>query len=370
MSDTVLRDNLVAGFQSYGPSFTRGAPAYANADLRLNHVIAHGNRGDPADKINGTGSGIVLGSVRGGSVTRSVAYDNGGAGGARSKGPIGIWAYDSTAITLAHDVSYRNRSGSPYDGGGFGLDQNTSNSVMEYNLSYGNHGHGFLLYSAPRSSSQSGNTVRFDISYRDGPGKALLGGIAVSGTITRAAVYQNTAVMTDPGNQAALKVSGPVSGLTVANNIFQAGPGGQVVADVSPAPGSVTLAGNDYFATAGNWYVRWGSTGYNSLAAWRDATGAERAVTGAGKAVTGAGRAGGQDLGLTVDPRFARAFPALPDGAAGGPGSGAIAAALPLGKGSPLRGVGLDLLAGFGIAVGPGTWEGQPYQARAPDLGS
>ena len=70
-------------------------------------------------------------------VQRPDRADNGGAG-ASGTGPEGIWAYDSTGVTIDHDVSYGNRTRDHIDGNGFGIDEDTSDSCLEYDLSYGN----------------------------------------------------------------------------------------------------------------------------------------------------------------------------------------------------------------------------------------
>lgn len=346
ISSSVLHGNLDAGLATYGPAFNAAAPGYANANIYISHVVAFGNRGDPADTTANSGSGIVLGSVRHATVTRSVAYFNGGAGAAPTQGPVGIWAYDSTGVVVEHDVSHDNWSASKQDGGGFGLDQNTSNSVLEYDLSYRNHGPGFLLYAAPRNSSQSGNVIRFNISYGDSRGYFALGGLAVGGRVKNAAVYQNTVVMARTGSQATLKVSGPLQGVRVLNNIFVASSAGPLVLAINPMTRSqVVLAGNDYWAPAGQWTVTWGTVLYHSLRAWRAATGQERLGT--------------RLTGLVLPPLFA--------GPLSGQHGGAGFALQPR---SRLRQAGLNLRLLFGLRAGPVYYSGRPYPVSTPDVGA
>ena len=139
-----LYNNLDAGLVSYGPDYTVGARGYAHQDIYISQVRAFRNPGDPNNTVHNTGSGIELGSVQGATISHSQAFANGGYGGTTDEGPIGMWAYDSTRVVMAHNVSFRNRSSNVHDGGGFGLDKDTSNSVLEYNLSYENHGAGLL----------------------------------------------------------------------------------------------------------------------------------------------------------------------------------------------------------------------------------
>jgi hypothetical protein len=352
VSASSLHGNLDAGLASYGPAFNSAAPGYANARIHVSGVTAFDNRGDPANHVSNTGSGIVLSSVKSASVTRSTAYGNGGAGGAPHEGPIGIWAYDSANVVFAHNVSHNNNSAIKNDGGGFGFDQNTFDSVMEYNLSYANKGAGFLLYSRPPDALQkgnvfqSGNVVRFNISNGDGRSRAPVGGLAVSGRVRNAAVYQNTVVMTRAERQSALKLSGPLRRVKVVNNLFVASRRGPVVlAAPVMARRNLTLAGNDYYGPAGNWTVLWGKASYHSLRSWRNATGQELVH--------------GRRTGLTLRPVFE------------GPVSGANGGAgFVLRPGSALLHAGLDLPRMFGVQPGPEYYSGEPYQPSRPAIGA
>jgi hypothetical protein len=245
---------------------------------------------------------------------------------------------------LAHDISHGNSSKSGPDGGGFDLDQNTSRSVMEYDLSYGNHGSGFLLYSAASHASQSGNVVRFNISYNDASTRRPTGGINVGGRVIDAAVYQNTVVMTRA--QPAIKLVGPPSGLRILNNIFVASPAGLAVLAVTPQEfADVRFAGNDYRATGRARTAVWGSAVFSSLVAWRGAIGQEIL--------------GGRPTGRTESPLFVGPVSA----SAGGAG-------FALRAGSALRRAGLDLLSLFGLAPGRVDYSGRPYHVRAPNIGA
>ncbi len=356
ITHSALHNNLDAGLTSYGPDYTASAPGYANQGIYVSHVRAFGNLGDPANITRNTGSGIELGSVSGATVTDSVAYRNGGKGGATTEGPIGIWAYDSTRVLIAHDVSHDNTSASVHDGGGFGLDRETSDSVLEYNLSYHNHGAGFLLYSALNvPTPQIGNTVRFNISYDDAVGTHhVYGGMTAGGRVDNGRFYQNTIVLTRGNTQPVVKLTGILHHVQMFNNIFVAasGPLVQVVPTLNKAlyhpmtTKNVLLAGNDYVSTGGKWFVEWGPRVYYfSLAAWRGATSEERA--------------GGRPAGLTVSPRFVGPL----SGTAGGSG-------FALGPLSRLRRAGLDLQRLFGIQPGLVTFAGTRYLVTSPNIGA
>lgn len=334
ISNCVLDGNVDAGLTTYGPGFPAGAPVYANQDVTVSHVVASGNTGNPHGGQKPTGNGIVLGSVRDGLVTWSTASGNGGSSTA-IRGPAGIWAYDSTGVIIEHSVAYGNRTGNRVDGNGFGLDQNTSHSVMQFDRSYGNDGAGFLVYSALRNGAQRDNVVRYNISSGDvRDANAFYGGITVVGRVARADVYQNTVVMT-PGPGPALRLGPAVRAVSVRNNILAAG-SGPIVAAVRALPSAAAvLQGNDYFSASGPWAVSWGPTIYGSLPAWRAASAQEMVAD--------------RTSGFAVDPRLTARF-ALPPG-------------------SPLLGAGLDL-AGFGLEPGTVNYAGRTVSARHPDVGA
>lgn len=278
VSDSTLSRNLDNGLMTWGPTFDPAKQNYANANVRVQRVTAFDNRGDPHLTAHNSGSGIVLGSVSDGSVTWSTAHDNGGRGGSL-EGPDGIWAYDSTRVTIDHCLSYHNRTDDQEDGDGFGLDQNTSHSVMQYNLSYGNDGAGYVLYSGINDGAQTHNVVRFNISSTDVHDQSdFYGGITVVGHVAHSDVYQNTVVMGPhtSGTTPALVLGWKIRGVTVRNNIFLIRDGivvaAQKIALTSP---QALLQGNDYYAVAAQPTIAWGPAVYSTIETWQSATGQE-----------------------------------------------------------------------------------------------
>jgi hypothetical protein len=354
VSNCALNGNISDGFLSYGPRFDARSPAYANRDIRLSHVLASANHGDPDDTSNNSGNGIVLGNVDGGTIAWSTADNNGGEGAA-VQGPAGIWAYDSTNINIEHDLSFDNRTRNDIDGNGFGLDQNTSESVLQYDLSYGNAGAGFLVYSAQNNSDQRNNIVRYDISSDDSrDGRVFYGGITVAGVVVRAEVYQNTVVTTSAhgSSSPALRLGTKLHGVLVLNNIFAANYG-PIVADTNALPLRMAeLQGNDYFTALGPWSVTWGSVSYGSLSAWRAAS-SEEIV---------AGRASG----FSVNPYMTGPVLGLHERVAGqiGEGKGFI-----LSIQSRLVGAGLNLDR-VGLKQILSNFAGRVESGRHPDVGA
>jgi len=354
ISDSYLHDNLDAGLLTYGPVFDPHTPTYANQNVVVSHVQASANRGNPSDHKTDTGNGIVLGSVDGGSVAWSTANDNGGLGAA-SQGPAGIWTFDSTGVDIEHDLSYGNRTPNRVDGNGFGLDQNTSHSVMQYNISYGNDGTGYLVYSGLNNQWQDDNVVRDNISSGDGrDGTSFYGGISVIGFVHNTAVYQNTVVTiaAPTGAPPLLRLGPDVRGVSIRNNLFstQSGP---IVCVSSPLPESaVVLQGNDYFSVLGPWQVIWGQTTYDSLQEWRAGTSQETM--------------NGQPTGLDVNPEMVGPVLGLSLTSPETPGAAAGFAPRP---GSPLAGAGLDLTS-LGLQPASAGYTGKAQSVQHPDIGA
>jgi hypothetical protein len=360
VSNSALHDNLANGLASFGPAFDPASPGYAHAHITVSHVAAYRNLGDPAQTSHNSGSGIVIGSTSGATVAWSAAYDNGGQGAALSQGPDGIWAYDSASVVIKHNLSYRNRSNNSRDGGGFDLDQNTSQSVLEYNLSYDNSGFGYLLYTPSSSYADKSNVVRWNISSGDTQVNTRCAGIEVLGQIASARIYNNTVVMPQrPTTAPAIPLllgSGPSgttpSGTTIRNNILLTYQPGPVTYSLSALPRSaVLLQGNDYYPAAGTWKISWGGTTYYSLTGFRSATQQEKLSGSATGFATSPGLTG-PVLGLSVT-------------APGGGGSGFM-----LGPASPLLHKGLDLLALFGTNPGPVDYSGNPVTSSALNVGA
>lgn len=327
VSDARLHGNRDAGLISYGPDFRASSPTYAHANVRVTRVHAFRNPGDPTNMVRNTGNGIVLGSVTGGVIERSTAYEN-GASCRAIEGPAGIWTYDSHQVRIENNVSYRNRTGGPADGDGFDLDQNVSSSVLQYNLSYENDGAGYLLWTAQPNAAHRDNVVRFNISSNDARKIGWYGGITVSGTISGMQIYGNTVSMSGGVSRPpALRLDVGLSGVSVRNNVLLVEGAGPVVASPALPPTAVSFHGNDYFDRSGSFRIEWGKI-YGSLDAWRTATGAETMA--------------GAPTGHQVDPQLSDPRPptAVTTAEAG------RATGFTLAAGSPLRGRGVDLTRG------------------------
>ena len=271
-------DNGRAGVSTYAQA------AYSHQNFYFDHLTSYGNSGI-AGLAGNSGSGIVMGGVSGGTIQRSLAYDNGWLCDA-SEGPVGIWAYDSDGIVIQHNESYRNRTNGTADGGGFDLDQNTRNSTLQYNYSHENDGPGFLLAHSPDSYSHSGNTIRYNISEKDAR-KNSHGAIEIWGRTVGAEIYNNTVMVKPPvaGSPRAVFIHNTgittldVKNVHFRNNIFHTTADFRVV-DVASDQlnGAIDLRfeGNNYFAGIYKPRIIYGGTTFLNLADWRTAIGQER----------------------------------------------------------------------------------------------
>jgi len=79
--------------------------------------------------VSGFGNGIVLGSVDGGTIERSIAYDDGWLCDSDNGGPVGIWAYNATDVTIQFNESYGNHTAGSVDSGGFDFGYQNASKV-------------------------------------------------------------------------------------------------------------------------------------------------------------------------------------------------------------------------------------------------
>ena len=278
ITNAIAHSNLNSGIETFG--YTDITSALTN--VVVSDSIAYNNFGDPAKQGN-TGNGIVLGSVDGGTIQRSIAYNNGQNNKAPTEGPVGIWAYNANNITIQFNESYRNRT-QTRDGGGFDLDQNVTNSVLQYNYSHDNEGAGYLIYSGPGTSGSSDNTIRYNISQNDGrrPESSSAGGIFVSEKVKSINIYGNTVYLSGLWGSPRLSAINIVSygnmpkDVLVANNIFITTVGAAVVSVGEDVVASARFLNNSYWASGHLITINFGKTTYSSIADWRDATGQEQ----------------------------------------------------------------------------------------------
>ncbi|HJU06509.1 MAG TPA: right-handed parallel beta-helix repeat-containing protein [Nitrospiraceae bacterium] len=157
ITHAVIHDNRLNGLITYAER------PYTHEQVYVGYVQAYRHVGDRSVQPN-SGSGIILGGVKHGTIERSVAHDNGWLGDAG----VGIWTYASTGISIQYNESFRNHTAGTHDGGGFDLDGGVTDSVLQYNYSHDNDGAGYLLCQYPEADPWFDNTVRHNISVNDG----------------------------------------------------------------------------------------------------------------------------------------------------------------------------------------------------------
>lgn len=290
-------------------------------------------------------NGAYISGTNGGLMDHLVAFSNGASATA---GPVGIWAFESNAITIQFSESYSNSSANSLDGDGFDLDGGMTNSVIQYCYSHGNLGAGFQAISYA-GVTWANNTIRYNISENDGTRGSgnIYGGITIfnnGGTsLTGIEVYNNTIY----SNQTSTLVNVTDSGATghIANNILQSATAPLLTTNATN-PTSLLFTGNDYF-TSGTFSITWNSTGYSSFSTWQTATSQEKIS--------------GSNVGLTSNPLLQS------PGSGGTVGGYAPPAptAYDLLATSPMIGVGLNLTTQF--SINPGT---QDFYGNAIPEGS
>jgi hypothetical protein len=305
------RDNGAAGISVNGGT-TR------TRDLTIRHCIAHDNPGDPKNLNNHSGNGIVVGQVTGGVIEFCEAYNNGWDMPRKGNGPVGIWGWECNTLVIQHCVSHDNKTQQgAYDGGGFDFDGGMTDSVLQYNLSFNNHGAGYLLCQYPGASPWKGNVCRYNISVNDALTNHEAGIHFWDGQkdISDARIHNNLVVNARHG----VKSTGDVAGLVFSNNIFICD-GDAIVGPLKRA----RFEGNLYWPRKGGALFRDGGQAFKTLEEWAKATGQESAA--------------GKLLGLVGDPKVS--LPATPDL---WPKDPAKLAATPFGRllpGSPCLGAG------------------------------
>ena len=157
-------DNGSAGITVEAPYQTR-----ESHNIKILNCRAENNPGDPINLTNHSGNGIVVGDCRKVLIDHCTATNNGWDMPRIGNGPVGIWAYEADSVIIQHCLSYKNKtSEGGADGGGFDLDGGVTNSIVQYNLSYGNQGSGYCLFQYWGASPWHDNIFRYNISENDG----------------------------------------------------------------------------------------------------------------------------------------------------------------------------------------------------------
>jgi len=194
-------------------------------NIYIGYCTADNNAGDPKNKDNHSGNGIVVGGLVGCLIEFCEASNNGWDMPRKGNGPVGIWGWNCDKLIIQNCISHDNKSPGT-DGGGFDLDGGCNNCIMQYNLSYNNVGCGYLLCQYKGAPPWKNNIVRFNISYNDGS-KNMNSGIGLwegDKGISDAHVYNN--IIVNPKH--AIYATHDIKGIVYRNNIFISGSKGSL----------------------------------------------------------------------------------------------------------------------------------------------
>ncbi|MDP4223130.1 MAG: right-handed parallel beta-helix repeat-containing protein, partial [Bacteroidota bacterium] len=145
-----------------------GSTRDSSGSIIIKDCQAANNPGDPTIHDNHSGNGILVGVSDSVMIDHCTATNNGWDMPRQGNGPVGIWAWESSHVTIQYCVSYRNKtSKGGKDGGGFDLDGGVRNSLIQYCLSYENQGAGFGLFQYAGASVWSDNVIRYCVSIND-----------------------------------------------------------------------------------------------------------------------------------------------------------------------------------------------------------
>ncbi len=315
-----------------GGIFTWGENTGDVSDVIVRYCNVYNNAGDPDNDSTNTGSGIVIGNTYNALVEYCIAYNNGYQCSA-PEGPVGIWTYASTNVTIQYCEAYENKTDGPADGGGFDIDGGCRNCTIQYCYSHDNEGAGYLICQYSGASTYNNNVVRYNISQNDGAkngyGAINFWSSGSSGGIQNTQIYGNTIYNTVAPAVRFINTTG-ISGTVIRNNIFVID-NGQFLVQGNPSTAVAKFEGNVYWPGNNDFLVG----NETSLEDWR---------TNAGQEMMG-----GSPVGYRLNPRLKNA------------GGGGIInntdyldtlSAYELSVTSPLLKKGLDLVS-LGIDPGP-----------------
>ena len=237
-------------------------------NVYIGYCTADNNAGDPKNKDNHSGNGIVVGGLVGCLIEFCEASNNGWDMPRKGNGPVGIWGWNCDKLIIQNCISHDNKSPGT-DGGGFDLDGGCTNSILQYNLSYNNVGCGYLLCQYPDAPTWKNNIVRYNISFNDGS-KNMRSGIGVwegGKGISDALVYNNVIVNT----KHAVFACHDIKGIVYRNNIFVSGD------DIMKGPLKNSRFENNLYwsATGKGALFNDGKASYKTFEEWTKATGQE-----------------------------------------------------------------------------------------------
>ena len=161
--------NIYSHDNGYAGIYVLGIEKSSFSNIYIGHCFADNNPGDPTVLDNHSGNGIFVYNASNVTIEYCEASDNGWGMPWNRNGPGGIWVAEADNILIQHCISHDNKtSPGALDGLGFDLDGGTTNSTIQYCLSYNNQGAGFGIFQYDGATDWNNNTIRFCVSENDG----------------------------------------------------------------------------------------------------------------------------------------------------------------------------------------------------------
>ncbi len=160
---------LNAHDNGYAGIYLAGITKTSITNIYIGHSKTDNNAGDPTVLDNHSGNGIFIFNTTNILIEFCEASNNGWDMPRTGNGPGGIWVAEADSAIIQNCISHSNKtSKGGQDGLGFDLDGGTTNSVIQYCLSYNNQGAGYGIFQYPGASEWKNNVVRYCISENDG----------------------------------------------------------------------------------------------------------------------------------------------------------------------------------------------------------
>ncbi len=160
--------NIHSHDNGYAGIYISGLNKSSLSNIYIGYCTANNNSGDPTVLDNHSGNGIFAYNANNILIEFCEASNNGSDMPWTKNGPGGIWVAEVDSVIIQHCISHDNKTSSNQDGLGFDLDGGTTNSVIQYCLSYNNAGAGYGVFQYSGASDWRNNTIRYCVSENDG----------------------------------------------------------------------------------------------------------------------------------------------------------------------------------------------------------
>ena len=223
MGENFTIKNIHSYDNGYAGIYVSGIVKTSISDIYIGNCSANNNPGDPTVLNNHSGNGIFVYNASNVIIEYCEAFNNGSDMPWNGNGPGGIWVAETDSALIQHCISHDNKTSSNQDGLGFDLDGGTTNSTIQYCLSYNNEGAGYGIFQYSGASDWRNNTIRYCVSENDGNVTAT-GSIYFWNGTNRSDYFQGFEFY----NNVVYNVNGPAlsfldhknSGFNFRNNIF------------------------------------------------------------------------------------------------------------------------------------------------------